>query len=44
MQDRQSGPLPDFATAGGLMTYGASIFDNNRQADWRRPCALMHAN
>jgi putative ABC transport system substrate-binding protein len=26
------GPLRDFAQAGGLMTYGASIFDVNRQA------------
>jgi putative ABC transport system substrate-binding protein len=26
------GPLRDFAHAGGLMTYGASIFDVNRQA------------
>jgi putative ABC transport system substrate-binding protein len=26
------GPLRDFALAGGLMTYGASIFDVNRQA------------
>ena len=26
------GPLRDFALGGGLMTYGASIFDVNRQA------------
>jgi putative ABC transport system substrate-binding protein len=26
------GPLRDFSVAGGLMTYGASIYDVNRQA------------